>query len=643
MNVLDYVVLVSTMVAIAAYGIWRTRHLNDLSSYVRGSGRNRWLGIGLSVMATQASAITFLSTPGQGYTSGLGFVQNYFGAPFALILICIVFLPMYRRMNVHTVYEFIGQRFDSKTRILGASLFLLQRGLSAGITIYAPAIVLSTALRIPLTITIAACSVLVIAYTVSGGTDAVSITQKYQMAIITVGMMAAFGVLVYRLRADLGFMDALALAGNFQKLKAVNFSIDLRERYTFWSGLLGGLFLALSYFGADQSQVQRYLGGASLRESRLGLMFNSVCKIPMQFAILLLGVLLSVYYQFETPPVFFNTVAWKQQTAGSNGNELKNLEAEYLAAHERTREDVRGWLDARKSGDVSSEARALDAARATQAEAEAVRAKTRDIIHRQAPKLSTNDADYVFITFVLAELPHGLIGLLLAVFFAAALQSNAAELNALASTTTIDLYRHVWRSGHDDAHHLMASKWWTVFWGLVAMSFALFASVSENLIQAVNIVGSIFYGVVLGLVLAALFVKSAKGTAVFWGAFAAQALVFVLFFTLNISYLWYNIIGCAACLLFGLMFQKILEFVAPGIDGLRPVAGRRCAHCDREIRGEPAWIDAFGSDAIKSPSELMIALEPRVGTADSGGGFAPYHPRCAAKLFPDLKAIDDDD
>jgi hypothetical protein len=330
-------------------------------------------------------------------------------------------------------------------------------------------------------------------------------------------------------------------------------------------------------------------------------------------------------------------VAWKQQLAGPGGTELKALETEYVAAHERTREDVREWLDARRSGDVSSEARALDAARATQAQAEAVRAKTRDIIHRQAPKLSTNDADYVFITFVLAELPHGLIGLLLAVFFAAALQSNAAELNALASTTTIDLYRHVWRSGHDDAHHLIASKWWTAFWGLVAMSFALFASISENLIQAVNIVGSIFYGVVLGLVLVALFVKSAKGTAVFWGALTAQALVFVLFFTLNISYLWYNVIGCAACMLFGLAFQNIFGSTAFTVSEVRPTAGYRCVHCDEEIEGEPAWINAFGGDPTSVPSELMIVTEPRMGDADSGEGFAPYHPRCAAELFGDFR------
>src|SRR5579871_4829084 len=288
-NALDYVVLVATIVGIAAYGVWRTRHCRDLHTYLRGAGTTKWMVIGLSVMATQASAVTFLSTPGQGYQDGLGFVQNYFGAPFALILIAALFLPMYRHLGVHTVYEFLGQRFDSKTRLLGAGLFLLQRGLGAGITVYAPAIVLSTVMGWSLGLTIVCCSATVIIYTVSGGSDAVSVTQKYQMTIIFLGMAAAFAILVAKLPANLRFADALSLAGGFHKLKAVDFSFSLRERYTFWSGLLGGMFLALSYFGADQSQVQRYVSGASLRHSRLGLMFNAVCKIPMQFGILLLG------------------------------------------------------------------------------------------------------------------------------------------------------------------------------------------------------------------------------------------------------------------------------------------------------------------------------------------------------------------
>ncbi len=559
MNPLDYVVLLGTMVGISAYGIWKTRGPNDLSSYLKGSGKNRWMGIGISVMATQASAITFLSTPGQGYQDGLGFVQNYFGAPFALIVIAVVFLPMYRRLGVHTVYEFLGQRFDTKTRLLGAALFLLQRGLSAGITIYAPAIVLSTVMGWSLNVTIVSCSLLVIAYTVSGGSDAVSVTQKYQMSIIFVGMVLAFGLLVTKLPADLGFRDALALAGGFQKLKAVNFSVDIRERYTFWSGILGGMFLALSYFGADQSQVQRYVGGASLRDSRLGLMFNGVFKIPMQFGILLLGVLLFVFYQFHAPPVFFNTVAWQQQLRGGAAAELRTLDGAFTAAHAGTQETLRAWLDARHSGDQAAETRALEAARVAQARVDAIRTQTKESLHRRAPKLTVNDSDYVFITFVLDQLPHGLIGLLLAAFFAAALQSKAAELTALAATTTIDVYRHVLRSDMEDTHHFAASKWLTALWGIVAMSFALFASMSENLIQAVNIIGSIFYGVALGLVLVAFFVKHVHGTAVFWGALAAQALVFILFATLDISYLWYNIIGCAACMLFGLMLQTLID------------------------------------------------------------------------------------
>ncbi len=558
MNTLDYVVLLGTIVGIGLYGIWYTRHRRNLSAYLKGSGNARWMGIGISVMATQASAITFMSTPGQGFQDGLGFVQNYFGAPFALIMIAVVFLPLYRRMGVHTVYEFLGRRFDSKTRLLGASLFLLQRGIGAGITIYAPAIVLSTAMGWSLNVTIVCCSTLVIAYTVAGGTDAVSVTQKYQMGVITIGMVIAFALLIAGLPSELSFGDAMALAGGFQKLKAVNFSVDLNERYTFWSGLFGGMFLALSYFGADQSQVQRYIGGASLRDSRLGLMFNGIFKIPMQFAILLLGVMLFVFYQFHTPPVFFNTVAWNQHAARTPDGPLPDLARRYAETQELKHEELNAWLAARHRGDAAAERRALERAKVTQLEADALRSRTKTALHDASPRLSTNDSDYVFITFVLAQLPHGVIGLLLAVFFAAALQSKAAELNALGSTTIIDLYKHLLREDDDDDHHVMASKVFTALWGVIAMAFALFASMSENLIQAVNIVGSIFYGVALGLVLVAFFCKSVGGTAVFWAALLAQALVFALFATLDISYLWYNVIGCMACLAFSLMIQPLL-------------------------------------------------------------------------------------
>jgi Na+/proline symporter len=558
-NGADYAVLFGVLLGIAGYGMWRTRHRRDLSTYVKGHGTSRWLVIGLSVMATQASAITFLSTPGQGYTDGLGFVQNYFGAPFALILISIVFLPMYRRLGIHTVYEFLGQRFDTKTRLLGAVIFLVQRGLGAGITIYAPAIVLSTVLAWPLSLTIVCCSTLVILYTVSGGSEAVSVTQTWQMAIIFTGMALAFVILLRELPPALTMSDTLALAGAFRKLRAIDFSVNLHERYTFWSGLLGGMFLALSYFGADQSQVQRYVSGASLRESRLGLMFNAVWKIPMQAGILLLGALLFVFYQFQAPPIFFNTVAWQQQASGPHAAELQTLEADYARTHAETRASIDTWLAARQRQDTAAEAAAIQDAQASRTRGEQLRDQAKAILKQGAPRLSTNDADYVFITFVLHQLPHGLIGLLVAAFLAAALQSKSAELTALGATTTVDFYRHILRREAGDEHHVLATRWFTAFWGVVAMSFALFASMSENLIQAVNIVGSIFYGVALGLVLVAFFAKHVQGTAVFWAGVASQLLVFVLFATLEISYLWYNVIGCGACVLLSLALQAIVD------------------------------------------------------------------------------------
>jgi SSS family solute:Na+ symporter len=561
MNALDYVILLATLAGIAGYGAWRTRGRRDLRTYLQGSGRTPWLVIGLSVMATQASAITFLSTPGQGYEDGLGFVQNYFGAPFALILIAAVFLPIYRRLRVYTAYEYLGQRFDGKTRLLGAALFLLQRGLGAGITIYAPAIVLSTVFGWRLDLTIVCSGLLVIAYTVTGGSEAVNLTQKYQIAVIFAGMAAAFGVLLARLPAGLTFPDALAVAGGFHKLNAVDFSLDLRRRYTFWSGLLGGFFLALSYFGTDQSQVQRYLSGSSLRESRLGLLFNAVCKIPMQALILLLGVLIFVFYQFERPPVFFNQAAWRYQAAHGAGDRLRAVEADFAAAHAAERRELETWLAARHARDGAAEATARAAVLQAQARTAAVREEARQALRAGRPGAVANDSDYVFITFILDHLPHGIIGLLVAAFFAAAFSSKAAELNALGSTTTVDFYRHLVRRQASDAHYVAASRWFTALWGVAAIGFALGANLAENLIQAVNIIGSIFYGVVLGLFLSAFFLRRVGGTAVFWAALAAQTLIFALWIgraSLGISYLWYNVIGCAACMLFSLLLQAVL-------------------------------------------------------------------------------------
>ena len=554
----DYLVLFGAILGIAVYGIWRSRKNRDLGTYLKGAGDANWLVIGLSVMATQASAITFLSTPGQGYEGGLGFVQNYFGAPFALIIIAAVFLPIYRRLKVYTAYEYLGTRFDAKTRLLGAGLFLLNRGLGAGITIYAPAIVLSTVMGWRLDLTIIGSGLVVIAYTVSGGTDAVTHTQKYQLAVVFAGMAAAFAVLISKLPPNISTHDVFTVAGGFHKLQAVDFSVSFGKRYTFWSGMIGGLFLALSYFGTDQSQVQRYISGASLRESRMGLMFNAVCKIPMQFFILLLGCYLFVFYQFARPPVLFNETAWKQGLATASQPRLTELERQFQAAHDEKREAIGRWLSASHHADTSAvEASRIQATAANDREENARKEASKAL--KDAGVKSSNDTDYVFIRFIVRELPHGLIGLLMAAFFAAALSSKAAELNALGSATTIDVYRHVVK--RDDSHYYKASRLFTVFWGVLAIGFALFANLSENLIQATNILGSIFYGVILGIFLGAFFFKKIKGTAIFFGAVLAQLVVFICYFRLGetITYLWYNVIGCALCLAFAGGLQAILN------------------------------------------------------------------------------------
>jgi Na+/proline symporter len=557
-NAVDYIVLLGTLLGIAAFGMWRTRGQRDLRTYVHGARDTRWLTIGLSVMATQASAVTFLSTPGQGYESGLGFVQNYFGAPLALLVIAIAFVPIYRRLNVDTAYEYLGRRFDTKTRVLGAGLFLLQRGASAGITVYAPAIVLSTVMGWRLDVTIIASGALATAYTVSGGSAAVNLTQKYQLGIIFAGMIAAFVVLVLKLPEWLSLGDAMSVAGGLHKLEAVDFTLDPHPRYTFWSGIFAGSFLALSYFGTDQSQVQRYLSGASLRESRLGLMFNAVFKIPMQFLILLLGALIFVFYQFERPPVFFNTATWNRHVTGPEAAPLRTAENEFNAAHAERREDLRQWIDARHRGDEAAAIAAKSAAQAANARADAARAAAKSALVASDPSTSTTDADYVFITFILQELPHGLIGLLVTAFFAATLNSKSAELNALGASSTVDIYRRIIRPNATDEQCVRVSRWLTGAWGVIAIAFALSVTFAENLIQWSNIVASLFYGVMLGLFVVALFLEWVGGTAVFCAAIIAQILVLVLYSSLTISYLWFNVIGCAACVGIAVLLQWLL-------------------------------------------------------------------------------------
>lgn len=554
MSTLDFVVLFGTLLAIAGYGIWRTRRDAGLRSYLKGDETIRWGTIGLSVMATQASAITFLSTPGQAYASGMAFVQNYFGLPFALIVVCAVFLPIYRRQRVYTAYEYLGQRFDTKTQMLGAGLFLAQRGLAAGITIYAPAIILSTLLGWSLDLTVIATGVVVVLYTVSGGTKAVSLTQRYQMAVILVGMLVAFGMILAKLPSDVSLVDAVSLAGAMGKMKVVDFSLNPETRYTIWSGLFGGFFLALSYFGTDQSQVQRYLAGTSTTSSRIGLLFNAVVKIPMQFFILLLGVLVFVFYQFEKPPVFFNQPAWENALQSERGDELRMLDAKFDAVFTAKAEALGELARARESGDAEAIAAGRSRAAQLDAESDAVRAEVRTVLQELDPAADVKDSDYVFLTFVLHYLPHGVIGLLVAVIFAAAMSSTASELNALGSTTTVDLYRKIINPDDSDGHTVKMSRWFTAGWGVIAILFALFASLVENLIEAVNIVGSVFYGVILGIFLVAFFCKHVRGTAVFAAALIAQAVNLGLKSGTDLGYLWLNPIGVGVVMGLSLLF-----------------------------------------------------------------------------------------
>jgi Na+/proline symporter len=563
-NVADWVVLLGAIVGIAAYGAWRTRRVRSLDTYMRGNTSTGWGTIGISVMATQASAITFLSIPGQGFESGIGFVQNYFGLPLALIIVCAVFLPMYRRLNVYTAYEFLGTRFDQKTRLLGAGLFLLQRGLATGVTIYAPAIIISTVLGWPLDLVIVFTGLLVIVYTVTGGSEAVALTHKWQMAVISAGMVTAMVVLLLRLPAGLGFTGAAHVAGALGKLQAVDFSLDPSRRYTVWTGVFGGLFLSLSYFGTDQSQVQRYIGGASLREGRLGLMFNAVLKIPMQFGILLLGALLFVFYQFAPHPVFFNQAEWRRHAQDAS---FRAIEARHASALAQSQSAIRAWLRARAADDAAQEAHARADMVAAGQRTSAIRAEAKAALVAADPRAKTKDSDYVFITFILTQLPHGAVGLLVAVMFAAALSSKASELAALGTTTTIDFWRHFRPLAADDeARNMRVARRFTALWGVFAVAFALFAGFAENLIEAINILGSIFYGVLLGLFVVAFFLRRVGGSAVFFGAVTAQALVVVMYFSLNIGYLWYNLIGCAACIALSGALQAILPQRA-GIDG----------------------------------------------------------------------------
>jgi len=556
MQTLDWIVLIGTLLAIVGYGTWKTRGSKNVQDYVRGGNSSRWWTVGLSVMATQASAITFLSTPGQAFHDGMGFAQFYFGVPIAMIIICMVFIPLYHRLKVFTAYEFLENRFDLKTRSLTAILFLIQRGLSAGITIFAPAIILSVVLGWNLIYLNIIIGILVIIYTVSGGTKAVSITQKHQMAVIFTGMFVAFFLIISYLPEDITFTKALHIAGASDKMKILNFSFDLENRYTLWSGLIGGTFLALSYFGTDQSQVQRYLAGKSVKEMQMGLIFNGLLKVPMQFFILLVGVMVFVFYQFNASPVNFNPAAENTVLNSTYADEYKQLQDNQAVIFSDKQSVINKYIETKDVKYIES------IKIANQADKEN-REAAREIIQKAADEklipVETNDKDYVFIHFILNNLPRGLIGLLLAVILCAAMSSTAGELNALASTTALDLYKRNHKRDEDDMHYVRASKWFTLGWGIMAIAIACVAYLADNLIQLVNIIGSIFYGNVLGIFLLAFFIKFVKGNAVFIAAIITQVLIIAVWYLDWLPYLWLNVLGCVLVMSMAILFQATLK------------------------------------------------------------------------------------
>ena len=544
MELIDWIILISTLAFIIVYGVWKNNSHKNINEYLKDSNQARWWTVGISVMATQASAITFLSTPGQAYHDGMGFIQFYFGLPFAMILICLFFIPVYHKLKVYTAYEFLENRFNLSVRMLTAILFLIQRGLAAGITIYAPSIILSVVLGWDLKLLVVLVGFLVISYTMIGGTKAVNVTQKQQMFIIFLGMFLAFGFILNEFPEGIGFSEALSIAGKAGKLKVIDFSIDLNNRYTFWSGLTGGLFLALSYFGTDQSQVQRYLSGKTVKESQMGLIMNGILKVPMQFFILLVGVMVFVFYQFEPAPLHFNPKAVAAVKASSKADEFNALEIKNIQVQQKIKAAI-------LQKDVM-----LEQLNKLNLEH---RKEAKKIIAKAAPKQEVNDKDYVFISFILKYLPSGLIGLLMAVIFSAAMSSTASELNALAATTTVDLYQRNFGS-KSDQHYVNVSKGFTLLWGLIAIGFASIGNLFENLIQLVNIIGSIFYGTILGVFLIAIFIKSIKGKAAFWAAVISECTIIVLFSMDVVSFLWLNLIGAVLTILLGLIFQKLYTY-----------------------------------------------------------------------------------
>jgi len=556
MSIIDWAVLISTLVLITVYGIWKSRGNKNIEGYLLGNQTMPWYVIGFSIMATQASAITFLSAPGQAFTDGMRFLQFYFGLPLAMVVLCVTAVPLFHRMKVYTAYEYLENRFDLKTRSLGALLFLIQRGLAAGLTIYAPAIILSSLLGWNIYLTNVFIGGIVIIYTVTGGTKAVSHTQLGQMAIILGGIGLAAYLLFQMLPEHLTLAEVVTIAGKTGKMNLVDTSFDPNNRYNIWSGLIGGFFLALAYFGTDQSQVGRYLSGKSITEIRLGLLFNGLVKIPMQLFILFIGALLYVFYIFQPQPLFFNKVETDKISNGAYYSEWLVLEQNFDHNREQKKAVTVDMIEAIRSGDEALADQAAGELTRMNKLSDEMRKEAKAIVKQNDPLADPNDTNYIFLRFVVDHLPVGIIGLLIAVIFAASMSSTSSELNALASTTIVDIYkRSIYKSG-SDLHYLRSSKWATVIWGIYAIMVAMFANKLGSLIEAVNILGSLFYGTILGIFLVGFYFRKIGGTAVFIGALIAQAIVTGCYFLTEISFLWYNLIGCAMVVLFAHLFNK---------------------------------------------------------------------------------------
>ncbi len=553
MQQIDWTILVITLLFIVFYGVYKSKGSKNVEDYILGSKETPWHTVGLSVMATQASAITFLSTPGQAYQDGMGFVQFYFGLPIAMVVICVTFIPIYSRLKVFTAYEYLEQRFDLKTRSLASILFLIQRGLGTGLTIYAPSIILSTILGWNLTLLNVIIGILVIIYTVSGGTKAVNVTQKQQMFIIMFGMFLTFFLILHLLPNDMTLSNAMHIAGANDKMNILDFSFDPKEKYTFWSGITGGFFLMLSYFGTDQSQVGRYLSGKSVKESQMGLIMNGFLKVPMQFFILLIGVMVFVFFQFNSVPLHFNPSNKILVEKSKYAKDYKTLEKKLSDLSEEKKEYNLLYMDhLNQNYDNPILRKKLVSLSGKEKD---LREQAKEIITKVDKKAETNDKDYVFIYFILNYLPKGLIGLLLAVILSAAMSSSASGLTALASTTTIDIYRRNEKTKKSDKHYVNATRAFTLLWGIIAILFACVGTLFENLIQLVNIVGSVFYGTVLGIFLVGFYVRYVRANAIFWGATISQLIVFYIFYLDVVGFLWLNFIGALMTLSLSVLIQ----------------------------------------------------------------------------------------